>query len=216
MIMKIAGKLVSAFVLASGLAGCGETVFMPEDGDLLFCAVDTSAMSMAIGAATGKESMAVAYDHMAIFGVVDGVPSVIEASSRKGVAITPWDTFLSEASEINGKPAITVMRIKDGLCPEKVIARAMSFLGQPYDWYYLPSNGRMYCSELIYESYLDEAGRHIFQASPMNFRDRDGNMPQFWTDLFSGLGIPVPEGIPGTNPNDMSLSPLLEEVCRLF
>lgn len=62
----------------------------------------------------------------------------------------------------------------------------------------------MYCSELVYESYLNEDGSHIFNAIPMNFRASDGSMPEFWTSLFARLGSPVPEGMPGTNPNSIA------------
>ena len=44
----------------------------------------------------------------------------------------------------------------------------------------------------------------------------DGNMPEYWTELFGKLGRPVPEGEPGTNPNGMSKSSLLEQVHRYF
>ncbi|MCH5325636.1 MAG: hypothetical protein J1E29_00345, partial [Duncaniella sp.] len=77
---------------------------------------------------------------------------------------------------------------------------------------FLPDNDKMYCSELVYESYLTESGAHIFEAAPMNFRAADGSMPQFWLELYAELGVPVPEGIPGTNPNDLSKSPLLKIV----
>ena len=50
----------------------------------------------------------------------------------------------------------------------------------------------------------------------MNFRAADGTLLQFWADLFDRLGEPVPEGLPGTNPNDMAQEELLEEVHRYF
>ena len=47
-------------------------------------------------------------------------------------------------------------------------------------------------------------------------RDKDGNMPEFWTELFKGLEMDVPEGEPGTNPNDMSKDAALKPVHRYF
>lgn len=38
----------------------------------------------------------------------------------------------------------------------------------------------------------------------MNFLDENGVMPEFWTRLFEKLGVAVPQGVPGTNPNDMA------------
>ena len=40
----------------------------------------------------------------------------------------------------------------------------------------------------------------------MNFRDKDGNMPEFWTNLFKEHNEEIPEGVLGTNPNDLSKS----------
>lgn len=74
----------------------------------------------------------------------------------------------------------------------------------------------MYCSELIYESFLRRDGTHVFTAIPMSFRDKDGNMPEFWTELFKGLEMDVPEGEPGTNPNEMSKDAALKPVHRYF
>ena len=50
----------------------------------------------------------------------------------------------------------------------------------------------------------------------MNFRTSDGIMPEFWTRLYDGLGLPVPEGEPGTNPQDLSKDPKLAEIYRYF
>ena len=69
---------------------------------------------------------------------------------------------------------------------------------------------------LVWESYRAEDGTPLFTARPMNFRAADGTLPQFWADLFDRLGEPVPEGLPGTNPNDMAQEELLEEVHRYF
>ena len=98
---------------------------------------------------------------------------------------------------------------------QEAVERVLAHLGQPYDWYYLPGNGRAYCSELVEESYLYADSTRIFPAKPMRFRAADGTMPQFWTDLFHRLGAGVPEGEPGTNPNDMSRFCLLHTV-RVF
>ena len=67
----------------------------------------------------------------------------------------------------------------------------------------------------VEESYLYADSTRIFPAKPMRFRAADGTMPQFWTDLFHRLGASVPEGEPGTNPNDMSRFSLLHTV-RVF
>lgn len=106
------------------------------------------------------------------------------------------------------------MRIDCDFSAKEAVQRAESMLGLPYDWSYLPDNNKLYCSELIYESYLTPSGGHIFQSRPMNFLSPDGTFPQFWTDLFSTLGEEIPQGTPGTNPNDLAHESCLVEVHR--
>ena len=86
----------------------------------------------------------------------------------------------------------------------------------PYDYSFRPDNGKFYCSELVWECYRTSDGSPIFTAHPMNFRAEDGTLPQFWTELFARRGESVPEGVPGTNPNDMSQERTLREVYRWF
>lgn len=114
-----------------------------------------------------------------------------------------------------GKGAgVVVMRVNCDFSVKEAVHRAESMLRLPYDWSYLPDNNKLYCSELIYESYLNPAGDHIFQSRPMNFLSPDGTFPQFWTELFSTLGEEIPQGTPGTNPNDLAHESCLVEVYR--
>ena len=108
------------------------------------------------------------------------------------------------------------MRLKDTAGLAAAVRRARCLLGVPYDYSYRPGREKLYCSELVWESYRAEDGTPLFTARPMNFRAADGTLPQFWADLFDRLGEPVPEGLPGTNPNDMAQEELLEEVHRYF
>ena len=130
---------------------------------------------------------------------------VIEAEPRNGVRRLPLAGFVEDQDGA----VLKYMRLKTAFAADEAIARAKSRIGEPYDWYYLPDNGRCYCSELVYDSYLDESGAHIFPAESMSFRDADGQMPQFWIDLFAALGCEVPEGEKGTNPDSMAESGLL-------
>lgn len=208
---------IAIFALCAAMlsVSCAHNSFSPQDGDLIFCVSTDTPMSQAITSATSKDN-GIQYDHVAIFATLDGIPSVIEATSKYGVRTVGWEEYLSQADQIGGKPGIDVMRITEEIDIDAAIKRALSFLGQDYDWYYLPSNGLMYCSELVYESFLRKDGSHLFTTIPMNFRDKDGNMPEFWTGLFAKHGKDVPEGKPGTNPNSMAGDPSLQLVFRYF
>jgi hypothetical protein len=108
------------------------------------------------------------------------------------------------------------MRLRDTTGVAAAIERARKFIGQPYDYSFRPDNGKMYCSELVWESYLAPDGSRRFPARPMNFLAADGSLPRFWAELFAGLGEEIPQDIPGTNPNDMARDPQLKEVTRYY
>lgn len=184
-------------------------------GDLLFEVGASSEMSGAITAATGDDSL-LNFTHVGIAIACEGADSVLEATSDGGVRMTSLDEFLKNAARINDRPAVVAMRLSDTTGAAASVARARSFKGLPYDYSYRPDNGRFYCSELVWESYRTPDGERIFPARPMNFRAADGTMPAFWVELFERLGEPIPEGLPGTNPNDMARDPHLTEIGRWF
>lgn len=187
-----------------------------HNSDLAFVCSGSSDFSNAITDATALgDSVSFVHVGIIILGE-DGKETVIEASPEYGVRIVAMEEFLDEAPKINGLPGVVIKRLNAVFSADEAIARAMSHLGEPYDWWYLPDNGRMYCSELVYDSYINEDGKPIFEARPMNFRASDGSMPRFWTELYDGLGVAVPEGEPGTNPNDMAKDGRLSEVYRYF
>lgn len=171
-------------------------------GDLLFYKEDQSDMERAISKSTGK------YTHVSLVECDStGNLWVIEATTGQGVRRVMLD---SQDCPISHN--IDVYRLSVPYDTAAVITRAKSFIGQPYDDSFLPDNGALYCSELIYEAFLDADGKHLFQSQPMNFRDRHGKMPKYWKRHFKKIGMEVPEGVEGTNPTDMSQSPLLIKV----
>ena len=92
------------------------------------------------------------------------------------------------------------------------VEKAKTFCGRGYDMYFLADNEELYCSELVQRCYLDKAGNQVFESEPMNFFAPDGTMPPYWTWLFAKLGIEIPQGQPGTNPQRMAQAPVLQEV----
>jgi len=172
-------------------------------GDLLFFS-EEGAMDNAIKASTGQ------YTHVAMvesLGQRDTV-WIIDATQKHGVSRRPY------IFKINNHPDVYRVDFWASFDADDAIRRARSFIGQPYDNAFLPDNGALYCSELIYECYrhFADSDTHLFEAKPMNWRDKEGNLPEYWQKHFKELGIPVPEGVPGTNPTDLSHSPLLKRI----
>ena len=187
-----------------------------RSGDLVFVGLpsdynsDTSSMSSGITAATGSAE-GTNYIHTGILEVQGDSVWIIDATIKRGVAREPLDTFLVDFTLRDGSlPLLEVMRFKKG--PRDIVEKAKKFIGQPYDVYFLPDNGAMYCTELVRESYLDGAGAPILEDAPMNFRAQDGEFPPYWVKLFSSLGVEIPQDVPGTNPQDMRQSPLLKKI----
>ena len=69
-------------------------------------------MTGAITAATGKERQ-LNYSHVGIAVRSRGVDSVLEATSDGGVRVTDMGNFLARSARIEGRPAVTVMRLRD-------------------------------------------------------------------------------------------------------
>lgn len=171
-----------------------------QTGDLLFLNENKSAMEKAITASTGE------YSHVALVER-DSTNDVwvIEASPKYGVQRIPYSQFERENNLGFFGGNIDIYRLTVPFDTAMVIARAQSLVGKSYDNAFLPDNDAYYCSELIQVAFGD-----IFPSKPMNWRDAKGNLPEYWIKHFEELGIPVPEGVPGTNPTDMSRSPLLK------
>lgn len=168
-----------------------------QPADLLFYA-DTGGMGAAVRASTGS------YTHVAMVeSIVGDTVWIIDATRQLGVSRRLLPTQ---------QPPQAVYRLAAAFDTAGVLARARSFVGQPYDNAFLPDNGMLYCSELVYECYLDSTGAHLFEALPMNWRTADGTLPPYWIEHFKALGTPVPEGVDGTNPTALSRSPLLRRI----
>ena len=219
---KLAFFFIAALTLLA--AGCRSEVKQTlRSGDLVFVQIpsdydlDDDSMAGAISASTasGESLMTI---HVAILEVEGDSAWIIDATIKHGVDRHPLDTFLTDFTLKDG--SLPVFDIKRADVDEKqarqFVENAKQFLGRQYDVYFLPDNDAMYCSELVYNSYVKEDGTHIFNEYPMNFLDENGDMPLYWTQLFAILGQEVPQGVMGTNPQQMSAEPVLTTVQTGF
>ena len=177
------------------LSSC-RTDTAPQTGDLVFFTGGSSSMDDAISSSTGD-----GFVHVAIVGVdSEGTVWLIDATPQKGV---------SREKLLEEKGNMVLKRLKDSTGVAASVQRAKGLIGSPYDFAFLPDNDAYYCSELVYECFLRPDGSHIFSCQPMNFLDSEGNLPEYWKELFEKLQMDVPQGIPGTNPEDLSRSTTL-------
>lgn len=175
----------------------GDLLFVGESGE------NPGSMGEAIASATGNLT------HVALVEVdAAGMYWVIDATPKRGVSRYPLDTLIQE----NPGAEFLVKRLRDTSGVSMFVDHARRFIGQPYDLTFLPDNDALYCSELVHDAYQRPDGSYLFEEKPMNFLSPDGTLPAYWASLFERLEMPVPQGVPGTNPQDMSASPLLETV----
>ena len=156
---------------------------------------DTSGMGQAVKESTGQ------YTHVALVERVVNSLFIIDATQKRGVARRPIENTFAN------KMSVEVYRLTIPFDTSAIIARAHTLIGKPYDNAFLPDNGAYYCSEFIQVIYDT-----LFPSAPMNWRDKEGKLPEYWENHFKELGIPVPEGVLGTNPTDLSRSPLLRKL----
>lgn len=216
--MKRTAILFTTIMLT--LAGCTSgKQDSPRSGDLVFVGIPMNyslqqgSMSEAISAAT-SDSSGLNLIHVAILEVKGDSTWIIDATIKHGVDRHPLDTFFRDFTLRDGSlPTFKIMRPEASAAEaEQFVQNAKKYLGQPYDVSFLPDNGAMYCSELVYNSYITPDGEHLFSEAPMNFLDKDGNMPIYWTQLFERIGQQVPQGIPGTNPQKMAAEKTLSPI----
>lgn len=145
-------------------------------------------------------------DHVAIMhriGGDNGPLYALEAIPHGGVCLTPVDTFLVANG---GRENIVMGRVED-LDAHHSIKAALTLVGLPYDFNYMPQDTAIYCSELVQSTYVDLTGHLVFETIPMTFSDSTGNIHPYWQQHYAKQGLSVPEGHPGTNPGQLSRHP---------
>ena len=187
-----------------------------REGDLIFQANSGGDFVSAIEAVTRSSLEEMSFSHVGIihFSEKNGEmsPYVLEATTNGGVVLTPLEDFLSSSAQGGGRPLVRVRRYPDPVLAEKAVQRALSHLGKGYDYAFAPGTESLYCSELVWECFLGEDGRPLFHSNPMTFKDSTGEVSPLWVEHYKRLGEDIPEGVPGTNPNDMFREPSLVDV----
>lgn len=177
-----------------------------KSGDIVFRGATQGDLSEAINEVT-QTSKATNYTHIGVCDVVDGKVMVYHSDLGKGVVKEPLELFLSPNDSVNYSSDL--YRIKDitNQQVELAISKAKQLVGEPYNTTYILEDKGYYCSEYIYELFKDDS---IFKLEPMTFKNTETNtFHKGWISHYKDLGIDIPEGKLGCNPNGMANSDTL-------
>lgn len=197
---------------------CAAQSFEIQTGDLLFQIGAGSGFEKAVASSTsGRKNLP--FTHVGAAERTEDIVWVWEASPQGGVKRTPLAEFLAASAQTPKGPAVQVFRLKRKYRKwiPGALARVRALEGRPYDFLFLPDNPAYYCSELVQAAFLDGREQFLFPSAPMNFVDKKtGEISPFWITYFSARGAEIPQGVPGTNPGDLSKSNLLKKVHSFF
>jgi hypothetical protein len=153
------------------------------------------------------------FAHVGLFAVMDGKEFALEALPEAGVVATPLGAFFTRCRPGESRPPLAG-RLKKRWrhLAGPAVSRAASQIGKPYNAIFDPEGPGYYCAELIYDAFrAANAGWPLFERQPMTFKDpRTGETCPLWAAYFEWLGVSVPEGRPGLNPGNLSLSDKIE------
>ena len=153
------------FILLIILVSCSSK-FELKEGDLLFQDLDSSPLCDAIELVTPGYNEA-NFSHIGLVVLINDTLKILEAIPPK-VMLTNLDNFLNRSFDKGGNPKVIVGRLKDKYLHsvEEAVSYSKSKLNIEYDEVFLMNNNSYYCSELIYEAFLNDS---IFELKPMTF-----------------------------------------------
>ncbi|MCU4156995.1 hypothetical protein J1N10_13480 [Carboxylicivirga sp. A043] len=199
---------VAVIVLLTFSMGCTEdkTTNPFKSGDILFRGRMDGSLSEAIDAVT-QTGKAHHYTHMGVVELCNDTVWVYHAAPVKGVTKELLADFClsTEDSLVVGH-----FRIKDSYQAmiDRALETARQHVGQPYNYSYILEDEGFYCSEYVYELFVQDS---IFKLNPMTFIDpQSGEFHEGWIKHYKELGIDIPEGEPGCNPNGMAANERLK------
>ena len=183
-----------------------------KTGDIIFQSMNCGPLCEAINEVTqgyqGKD-----FSHLGLVLIQNDSIYIIEAGGKE-VKLTPYKTFKTYTKE-----EMYVGRLKPKY--RKYIPEAIAFslkqMGTPYDEEYLYDNGKYYCSELIYDAFLEAYKKPLFQMFPMTFKSPKTNEYfDVWEEYYQNLKMEIPEGELGCNPGGISTSDKLKIIGTIF
>src|SRR5699024_9632725 len=137
-----------------------------QNGDLIFVVAGKNTVSKAIDRVT-QTSKTTHYSHIALLEKEEnGDLFVLHAAPKNGSERLPLKDFLARASQNHIQ--IDIYRLKkeyqDAI--SQAVKTAKTWLGKPYNYSYILSDEKLYCSDFIQRSFAKDS---IFKLEPMTF-----------------------------------------------
>jgi hypothetical protein len=211
MMIKFRPILLSVFFF--GLFACTrpEPQIKLQSGDILFREKSSENISEAIDQVT-QTAGATHFSHVGLAEVSDNGVVVLHADPEGGTCIVSIQEFLHPKGDSVTVIAYRLKNEGQKAIPE-AIQKAHQMLGKPYNFSYILSDSTHYCSEFIYLAFATDS---VFNLEPMTFKDpATGTFPQAWIEYYQKMGIEIPEGKPGCNPNGLAASDKLERLGKI-
>lgn len=137
------------------------------------------------------------YYHCALY---IGNGDILEAIPVAGVIQTKLSKYLNKKTLIS-----RVSENEEFL--EEVVNNAREFIGFAYNDLFLPDlKDKLYCSQLIHEVFDSVCKGKYFSQHTLNYIAIDDvAVSKYWLDFYGEHGLKVPQGEPGSHPNNLSL-----------
>ena len=164
-----------------------------KKGDVIFVVDETEKNISSLSAGFGGCS----YYHCALY-IGDG--RIIEAVTVAGVIQAKLAKHLDKKK--------LVARVSESInFLEEVITNAKQFIDFSYNDLFLPdTKGKLYCSELIHIAFNSTNNSKYFTQHKLNYIVTENcSVSQYWLNFYSEHGLKVPQGQPGSHPNNLSL-----------
>ena len=184
-----------------------------QSGDILFRGTSHAGLSEAINKVTQTDS-STNYTHIGVCEMIDDTVWVYHSAPEKGVCREPLELFCQPDTLTSY--VVDQYRLKQEYqgAIKGALIQADRHIGEQYDYSYIIESKGYYCSEFIYEIFEKDS---IFKLNPMTFVDPDTReFHQGWVSHYNSLGIEIPEGQPGCNPNEMAVNSKLKLVKRIY
>lgn len=164
-----------------------------KTGDLLLVRPSDQNFSKLIAAST--KQLKTNYTHIALIVQTATGTFCYDASPKHGCRKQTLTAFSQDEDA-----DIDLYRLKQPIHhPEQLTQRAQACLGTPYNASFWAKQPGYYCSEFVCEVF---APLHYFHLTPMTFGPNGTILPD-WQEYYNQLGLPIPNGEPGSSPNSL-------------